>query len=394
MHPQIPPEILRNIFRLATFTTTSLNVMDWDPHWPYAWASEKADPTLSYESTLPTKKALTLVSRSFRDLSLEFLFELVQLFHTRNAQLLLDMILSQTTGTGKRPAKWIKYIMVDLDKDDDSRLMDGVLKKIFPHCENLAAFGYDSKERMRDPWNDVDSSDLMASIPLSITTLEWHRDSLGNSLNSLQSHTALRNLRVSGFLVHDNHVVALPFITHLYLQPPFTIPASPWGLPSISHLRMDAFFAVDRFLAESESKDTIRSLYIADSRTRLGGFPQLLASLPKLGTFSYDFNIGLQVLLPSSSWLGAARHASLSHIYLFCNGGVNRSFSTIRDGFSDHLQPLMALHLPLTIGIMHAHLLFEHGDFREGGYGAADKQRFFDDLSSSLSSSEVRVIVK
>ncbi|TDL17919.1 hypothetical protein BD410DRAFT_901135 [Rickenella mellea] len=404
MHSQIPPEVWRNIFRFATFTAISLNVMDWDPYWPYA-RSEEAHPTKSYQSTLPTKKALTLVSRHFRELSLQYLFEVVQLFHTRNAQLLLDAILLHTTGTRSSPTRWIKYITVDLDSNDDSHLMDGVLKKIFPHCERLAAFGWEAKERLRG-WMSDDASELMASIPLSITALEWHRNSLGKSFNSLRNHTALRTLRVSDVLsvARDDHAVAIPTITHLDVRTPLTcIAVSRWELPSVAHLTIDWIDEqhFDRLLGDSESRNAIRSFYIPDPlRCRSDDFPRILASMPKLETFSYDIAVNPddQTLI-SPTWVGVGSHASLANIYLFCRVGMDRlkgkaSFLTIRDFFFGHLKPLTTRHVPLTIGIMDAQVVFEQGDFLDKGYDAEGKQRFFDDLSANLTSPVVNVIVK
>ncbi|TDL17924.1 hypothetical protein BD410DRAFT_515410 [Rickenella mellea] len=400
--PHIPPEIWRNIFRFATFTATSLNMMDWGPYWPYARLVD-VHPTKSYHSTLPTKKAITLVSRHFRELSLEYLFEVVQLFHTHNAQLLLYAILSHATvtGTPSSPARWIKYMTVDLDTNEDSHLMDGVLMKIFPRCENLVAFGWESHERLLDFQTD-DSSELMASIPLNITTLEWHRNVLGHSFNSLRGHVALRNLRVSDVLSMSpaDCDVTIPSITHLDARTPLTsIAVSWWDLPSVVHLTLDCLDGHHFERLVSKSRDTIESIYIPDPwRCRLDGFPRILASMPKLRTFYYDIDVNTddQDKL-SSTWIHVGAHASLTHVYLFCRTGMHYgkgSFSAVRDLFLGHLQPLLDRHLPLTIAIMGAQSVFEQGDFREDGYDSAAQERFFYDLSASLNISQVRITVQ
>ncbi|TDL17930.1 hypothetical protein BD410DRAFT_515791 [Rickenella mellea] len=157
----------------------------------------------------------------------------------------------------------------------------------------------------------------------------------------------------------------------------------------------------DRLLGIPESKDKIRSLYISPScPCTFDDFPWILAGMPKLETFSYDIDVDIkQQSRYSSTWLGVGRHASLTHIHLFRridDAYLRRrgSFSAIKDFFLVHLQPLMASHPPPTIGIVDAGFVFEHGDLQDDGYGATSKQRFFGDLSRSLTSAEVQVIVK
>ncbi|TDL17932.1 hypothetical protein BD410DRAFT_793803 [Rickenella mellea] len=400
MDPHLPPEIWRKVLRFATFTATSLNAVDWDPRWSYARSQAVTHLAWTYESTLSTKKAITLVSRHFRELSIEYLYEHVHLFSTHNAMLLLVTILSHTTAISSpdSAAKWIKHIFVKLRKNEDSDEMDAVLMQIFPHCQKLAGFGWESNGQLQDTNDD---SELMASIPLSITGLEWNRNSYGRSFNSLRNHTALRHLRVSDLSSHsqDLHAVTMPFVTHLDVRAPMTcIAASQWGLPSISHLTTD--WRRGQNFERLVSRDTLRSLYISPTTwTTLDAIPRILATMPKLETFSYD--VAVNTLYPlhySSTWLGVGSLASLTRIHLICRifsyfGNSKRSFSAIRDFFFDHLQPLMTKHPPLTIGIVDAQLMFEHWNFRENGYHAAAKEKFFDDLSASLSSTGVQITV-
>ncbi|TDL17920.1 hypothetical protein BD410DRAFT_831193 [Rickenella mellea] len=396
----LPPEIWRNIFRFATFTATSLNVMDWD--------RSRRNAALSYQSTLPTKKALTLVSRKFREMSLDYVFELVQIFNRHNAQRLLDTIREHTTysSTGSSPAKLIKYIIVVPGAEEDSDLsLNEVWMKIFPFCTKLAGFATGWKSAERGPNGEkIDLSALMASIPSSITTLEWHRTLSPRSFHSLRKHAALRNLRVSNLLPMspEDHDVIIPFITHLDVCIPMrNVPVSWWDLPSVSHLTLEWPERRHYKRLIGKSKDTIRSLYLAEPcRSKSNDFPWIVAKMPNLETFCYDIVLaGNEPTTFPSSWLGVGYHASLTHIYLFCRGGgwdpAKRSFSEVRDSFSRHLQPLMTGHLtPLTVSIIDTHVVFGQGDFHEDGYEYASKQRFFDDLSASLSSPDVQCIVK
>ncbi|TDL24549.1 hypothetical protein BD410DRAFT_896746 [Rickenella mellea] len=408
MDPHFPPEIWRNIFAFATFTATSLNVMDWDP-WPYVSSPETIDPALCYRSTLPTKKALTLVSKKFREMSLVYLFELVQLFHTRNAELLLDTILSHTSDTdkAKSPAKWISYIIVSLEPkpDIDYYSVDRPLMKIFPFCRNLAAFGLNSIGRLMSIEELDRSAPLLASLPLTITTLQWQRISLERSFQPLRNRTALRNFYLANVITitpEDGVDVAFPFIAHLDVRMFHTIKAaSRWDLPSVSHLTLDwcNWKHVERLL--SKCRNSIRSIHVMNlGEYRNDDFPRILASVPKLQTFSYGVDLKTLYSLPNS-WLDVGHHESLTHVYIFCRPAstymdyTGVSFSTIRDFFFAHLRPLIMRQLmPLTISIMNTQLIFERVDFWDDGYGAAAKQRFFDDLSASLSSSDVQFIVK
>ncbi|TDL17921.1 hypothetical protein BD410DRAFT_831194 [Rickenella mellea] len=410
MAPHVPPEIWRHIFRCATFTATSLNMMDWHPHWPYASPPWEVDQALTYFSTQPTKMALTLVSRHFREMTLEFLFELVQLHYTRNAQLLLDSILPHTTGTDTRssPAKWIKYIIVDLDgvsaSDSDQWSMVEVLTKIFPCCSNLAAFGW-SSVRLN---GKHDHPTLMASIPLTITTLEWHADSCMESFYHLRYHTALQNLRVCRIISmsREGLDVTIPFITHLSVRNPLGFIAEAWwDLPSVSHLTIHNvnYNLIKQLL--SKSRDTIRSIYLPEPlMCKSGDFPRLLASMPNLETLSYAIILNMSNQLHFSSlWSGVSRHASLTRIYIFAGIGIidKWTLSTIRDFFRFHLQPLMASHLlPLTISIIgisaSASHFFKAGEFWEDGCHtqAGGKRKFCDELSASLSSPQIQCFVE
>jgi hypothetical protein len=79
-------------------------------------------------------------------MSLEYMFELVELFRTHNAQLLLDTIPPNTTATdtGNSPIKWIKCIIVSLDyyqSVSELYLMDELLTKLLHFCTNLDEFG-------------------------------------------------------------------------------------------------------------------------------------------------------------------------------------------------------------------------------------------------------------
>ncbi|TDL17925.1 hypothetical protein BD410DRAFT_793799 [Rickenella mellea] len=325
MDPNFPPEILKNIFGFATFTATSLNVMDWDP-WPESSSPENTDPTLCYQSTLSTKKALTLFSRKFREMSLEYLFELVQLFHTHHAQMLLNTIFSHIAATiegihtGNSPAKWIKYIIVALDpapdRHSDSNSMDGVLKKIFPFCVHLVAFGWKSTEKETGP------STLLPSIPLTITTLQWHRQSTGRSFYSLRNHTALRNLRESNLLCtsrEEEPVITMPFVTHLDIRTPFSqLAISDWDLPSTSHLTLDRPGHHHFKTLLGKCAEAIRSIYITDpQRCGFGDFPRILASMPHLKTFSYGIAVNTYHQPPfASTWLAfIAIHLSPTYTY-------------------------------------------------------------------------------
>ncbi|TDL15902.1 hypothetical protein BD410DRAFT_795956 [Rickenella mellea] len=373
MEPHFPPEIWSNIFRFATFTATSLNEMDWNPHWPYASSPESTDPTLSYRSTLRTKKTLTLVSRTFRGMSLEYLFEIVKLLRPRKAQLLLHTILSRTTGpvAGNSPAKFIKYIIINLDPGSasDSRLMDGVLTKIFPFCTNLAGFGWTSTERVLRG-GQTDNSTLIASIPLTITTLEWNRDTLRRPFHALRNHITVRNLRVSHLLPahQEDFNVKFPFITHLYARTPFAgMAISRWSLPSLTHLNLEIFSKNHLELLFGKCKESIRSIYIAAPWRTNGDLSWILASIPKLETFSYDISIDTLGHKFSSPWLDVGHHASLTHISIFCRPATDygkATISNIRDFFSLHLQPLTSGHVSLlTISIVDARNFFEQGFF-------------------------------
>ncbi|TDL15903.1 hypothetical protein BD410DRAFT_82767 [Rickenella mellea] len=279
-----------------------------------------------------------------------------------------------------------------------SSFMDSVMMKIFFFCKNLVALGWKSTGAI----GISDLSSLMASIPVTITTLEWYRHTSARSFKSLQNHTALRNLAVSHlvFRSREDRNVTIPFITHLDVREPLKICVN---LPSLSHLTLD--WAERDHLEQllGKSKDTIRSIYFrAPRRSSSDEFPATLARMPKLQIFAYDVTINAyeNPRFPSS-WLGVGRHASLTNIHLFCRAGFrggnreNGSFSTLRDAISGHLQPLMtAYQMPLSISIMNARLIFEIADFHEDGYDAAANQRFFDDLSASLSSATVQCIVK
>ncbi|TDL15901.1 hypothetical protein BD410DRAFT_82215 [Rickenella mellea] len=414
MDPHFPPEIWRNIFRFATFTEIPLQKLDWGPHSSSPKdAHRDLDPTLAYhsvQSALPTKKALTLVSRSFREMSLEHMFELVELFRTRNAQLLLDTIPPNTavTDKGNSPTKWIKCIIVSLDyyqSTNELYLMDELLTKLLPFCTNLDAFGWKTLERV-DSAEKIDRSitTLMESLPPTITTLEWLRYSPVQAFHSLRNHTTLRNLRIAdiSYMSPGESDVIIPSITHLDARTRFTtIAASRWGLPSVSHVTLD-WIESPVLALFGNCRDTIRSIYFPDPwrcRSISDDFSRILTSLPKLETFSYGITVNLfDPPRLASPWLGVARHPSLTHIYLFCRDGLNpemRSFSTIRGFFSFQLQPLVNSHMmPLTITIVDTGLIFERGDYREDGYDDGAKQRFFDDLSASLSSANIQCIVK
>ncbi|TDL17908.1 hypothetical protein BD410DRAFT_881418 [Rickenella mellea] len=314
MDPYFPPYIWRRVFSFAVFTATCLNAMDWDPNWPRFGSSTIPDSSLSYKRTLRTKKALTLVSRHFHEMSLEFMFELVQICYIRHAELLADILRSHPSS----PGKWIKNLLVSLDGA--------------AYCENLTAFGWESHVWYR---RDLDreedrrmSEDLIKSIPLGISVLRWSRPSFRNFFTSLRHHSALRQLCISMISAPDDLLITLPSVTHLETQ---DIQAwgivRRWELPSISHLNVNWYgpwqvgdeerygfdpHDVERF------PDSIRHFSIQISHIapfRVTSFLPLVAPFRELETFSYTLDFSDESRNPN--WIGV-HHPTLQHVGIRC----------------------------------------------------------------------------
>ncbi|TDL17959.1 hypothetical protein BD410DRAFT_793837 [Rickenella mellea] len=394
MNPHFPSEIWRTIFHFATFTVTSLNAKDWAPHWPHSRIRQFSSPPPYYNVTLKTKKALSLVSTHFRDISIEFMFETVQIHHARQARHLADTIQSHSSS----PARWIKSIIIFLDKQDDIYVVDATLIQILPHCTNLTAFGWESPtvkyptlNRTRDK-----SSELMKSIPLGIKTLEWNRKSSGISFKCLRHHASLCQFRLNEVLADSSvdDAITLPSITHLEVRQLSTCtPIANWNLPSLSHLTID--WTTGNL--SGHLWDTLRSVSITD-RWASGSdtFQGIIARLPNLESLFYHIDVGTFGGKLEKAWLGVRHHQSLTEIHIYCLAPIilnqqDAPLYTVEELFSRHLHPIMTGSLPLlrNVRILNASVVFDVAGFQEDV--RTDGVDFFANLSEQLSTPAVRV---
>ncbi|TDL17939.1 hypothetical protein BD410DRAFT_806932 [Rickenella mellea] len=339
---------------------------------------------------LHTKRALSLVSRHFRDISIEFMFETVQLFHADRAQLLADTIQSHSGS----PARWIKYLMVFWAGEDDVEVMDATLIQLLPHCKNLVAFVWDTpgmwqsefKDRHRD-----NASDLLKSIPLGIYVLQWTRMSLGESFHCLRHHSSLQEFRVFGVesVSSDGDGVTIPSLTHFEAR--HCEPLYSWSLPSLSHLTIAQI--TEHHLGGLW--DTIRSIVIEDCSVGTSDtLPRIIAHLHKLESLSYHISVDTVGGRFEGSWLGVANQRCLTDVYIHCHPRTHHGLevpSTTEDFFSRHLHPIVtgALTNLRNIHILNARIVFEKAS-RQGEV-PTDQANFLANLSSRLSTPAVLV---
>ncbi|TDL17931.1 hypothetical protein BD410DRAFT_881473 [Rickenella mellea] len=394
MDPHIPSEIWRIIFNFATFTVTCLNTRDWAPYWPHSRFCQFSSPPPYYNVTLKTKKALVLVSRHFRDNSIGFMFEVVQLFDTHHAQLLSDTMHSHSSY----PAKWIKSIIIVLDQKEDIEVMDATLIRILPHCTNLNAFGWESPHLLQSSRSEGirdKSSELLKCIPLGITILGWKRTSLGESFNCLRIHGSLRQIRLRQVLpiIFGDTAVTIPSITHLEVRETSTCASlSSWNLPSLSHLTIDWITGIQF----GPLWNTIRSISITDRRAgRPDILPGIITRLPNLESLAYHIEVQMAGRKLEKSWLGVPNHRSLTDIYIYCHAPIgsqkDEPLCTVRELFSCHLHPIMigSLSLLRNVHILNTRVVAEvpgcEEDLRTDGV------KFFSNLSKLMSTPAVQV---
>ncbi|TDL17913.1 hypothetical protein BD410DRAFT_515161 [Rickenella mellea] len=406
MDPHFPPEIWRMVFRLATFTATCLNVMEWNPNCLFS-SSYLPDPTQSYESTLPVKKTLTLVSRQFYEMSIEFMFGCIQIFDTRHALLLADILQSHRDS----PAKWIKHLLVHLGPADGVHLMDSTLITVsLPRCGNLTAFGWESPGRFpHDKIQELNkgAQDLMRSIPWGISALRWNRPLSGNHFTSLSRHTALRHLSIARIISPNQRLVILPCVTHLETR---DIRAwdvlRHWRMPSVSYLKVNWYNrggGTDNEHFGSDPRtihffpDSIRrlSIYIDAYTMPFASFLPIITPFPKLETFSYELDLIAEDPNNNPNWIGV-HHPNLRHVGIHCRQSVPRPLERNfvfhwADFITHHIQGLINshAHLPrLTDVTFSIAWVFQERDYPR--YDKTDEWRFFTNLFDSLSDSSIK----
>ncbi|TDL19198.1 hypothetical protein BD410DRAFT_830485 [Rickenella mellea] len=278
-----PYELYSAIIHFATYSPVCFNISP-PQSWPVSYYNG------AYQADYKTKKALTLVSRQFRSLSLPVLYEAVEVHKVSSIQRLADVLDTTSPGSttrGPQNPRKIKHLC----------------------CRHLLGFGFYSTwlhytDRYSKPRN------WLMSIPKSLPP----------------------------------PCVSLPKLTH------FSIPEDRedrdvqcnWHMPSLTHLHVngvlnDAFAGIIK-----RARDSLRCLVLGyQSMSQL--VPQVLNVARNLEEFTYHFCGSMNL-----SWKTVETHPSLQHIVVIIEvGWVRGKYSRLSTPtLCAHLQPLTKEKFP------------------------------------------------
>ncbi|TDL26540.1 hypothetical protein BD410DRAFT_525185 [Rickenella mellea] len=218
MTPSLPTELLKAIFRYATEAGVdpSLAVTDAKSDW---FAKFEEDNL----GTMATKIALTRVSRRFRRISLEFLFEFVSIDKADQAVPLVALMKKQASTTAPGPREWIKFLCV---RCSNTRLVI----KIIRLCRSLRGFSwYPTTPSTRREIEEAAQDELINNIPVNIRYLHWNAVLNQASTFSVFLHKASASLQILSIRgIMRNPASGLPF-SHL-------------SFPSLTHFQVEDMY--------------------------------------------------------------------------------------------------------------------------------------------------------
>ncbi|TDL26544.1 hypothetical protein BD410DRAFT_836418 [Rickenella mellea] len=170
MTPSLPTELLKTIIRYATHAgvdpypaATPANPCANPDSW---WFAEFEEVNLE---TMKTKIALTRVSRRFRRMALEFLFEFVSIQKLSKALKLIETIKKQSSNIELGPREWVKFLFV---RQPESNMR--LVTKILHLCRGLRGFSWTptaSQTRFKD--REAAQDEVIQNIPTNIQFLHW-----------------------------------------------------------------------------------------------------------------------------------------------------------------------------------------------------------------------------
>ncbi|TDL27658.1 hypothetical protein BD410DRAFT_782794 [Rickenella mellea] len=344
----LPVELWRFIIQEATYTHTYLN--QWESDWPPSY-----DRTLqSYQTALRTKTALTLVSRHFRDITAEFLYEIVHLRSIHHAQLFLDLHYTDDV------CAWTKYLLVKQEKWESASVLTHAVAQILRQCRNLRGFGCIHYTDGRPVYSVGQGSraeeTLIKAIPPGVQFLDWDQATGGKFFSRLapECTTSLRGLRLwsSDLLPPDVQHESLasnttfPYLTHLHLNR-LGSEIVHWKLPSLIHfsLNFDDSRRLHEFLGIHSSS------LISLSLGRFAGLNENLLKQVLLTQYNLRelaYCLYFDGPEPTPLWACTEGHNSLAHLHITCIHWPTfpLAYADLKHRLRCHVRPLDKVRFP------------------------------------------------
>ncbi|TDL21703.1 hypothetical protein BD410DRAFT_840377 [Rickenella mellea] len=239
MPPPLPTELLETIFRYAT----SAGV---DPHLGITHAKHEAHWFVKFKKDnlekMEIKIALTRVSRRFRRIALEFLFEFVSIDNPHQAERLVKMMKEEPSSSELRPRERIKFLFVTFPNIP-------LVTEILRLCRGLRGFWWNPHDTQTRPQNwEAAQDEMIQTIPTNLRFLHWNAEVpfeifttfLQKASASLQIISASR-IRAHRLLQHRLPRASYPCLTHLHfdhLSLFVWLQSVTWEIPSLIEVNL------------------------------------------------------------------------------------------------------------------------------------------------------------
>ncbi|TDL26542.1 hypothetical protein BD410DRAFT_525215 [Rickenella mellea] len=344
MTPSLPTELLKAIFRYATYAGV-------DPSSP-AVTGAKTDWFAKFEGgnleTMETKIALTRVSRRFRQIALEFLFEFVSIDKPSQAVKLAALMKKQSSNTGLGPGKWIMFLFVRCP-ESNTRL----ITKILHFCRDLRGFSWNpttSRTRLRN--GETAQDEMIQNIPINIRFLHWNTplDQTNTFAAFLHKASAsLQILYIGGILRYPTsqwpHLhVSYPSLTHLQVEDtyPFQCLAT-WTMPSLIDLDLIARYWGGSPVMFPNVGSSLRVLRFSRSFTLLASLlAHILDDYPNLEEIYYHYF----TFRRSSLWDSDARHMKMKKVVVGIAETVHMDIEAAQSSLRHNFGPISKTRFP------------------------------------------------
>ncbi|TDL16499.1 hypothetical protein BD410DRAFT_844393 [Rickenella mellea] len=234
MTPTLPVELWRRIFRLTTYTGADL-----DQVIKHELDSDKfTECKQNYLRTIETKVAISHVSRQFRCIASEFLFEFVSI--DKPSQALKLETLMEESSTSDGPRDCIKFLFVRCTDESIMPRVTNVLRL----CRDLRGFSWNhpiSQTRFQD--RRLVEDEMLRSIPTNLRFLNWNSLVYLNVLDAFlhNASDSLEGLYINGFLLNPppNRCTTFPALTHLDVRCIASCNwLDKWIMPSLNELHL------------------------------------------------------------------------------------------------------------------------------------------------------------
>ncbi|TDL21695.1 hypothetical protein BD410DRAFT_789434 [Rickenella mellea] len=371
----MPTELLKAIFRYAMYAGLDLSPATThtkpDAHWLVKFEDDNLEMT-------ETKIALTRVSRRFRRIALEFLYEFVIIDKPKQAEKLLELMKEQSSHRRRsklRPREWIRFLCV---RRSSARIVTELLRL----CRRLKGFSWNPHYAQIRPQDwEAAQDEMIQTIPTNLRFLHWNEEVPFKLFTAFlqKASASIEIICVSGMQVDKSLKPPLsrssfPSLTHLHFEYPshfLCLEALTWETASLVELNISGLYLGEDFTRNFQNAS--KSLRVLRLGRHVRLMPDLLSHILDawVNLEELYYHTGHGYIGDTALWASDLAHMKMQKV------GVNASKAT-----------------PVTFGEARPMLRHYFGRISKTSFPSLDTVIICDVTSNPLVSNDYSVLMR